>query len=125
MPTRAAARQAPAPSPFSPAARWSRSRRTGMSDLLDALPAGERALLKSGAVPTTAGAMLATLTEDRFSDPGWIYERKLDGVRCVARRGTDGQVRLLSRNDKIMTGTYPEVADALAAHSAHEVVIDG
>ena len=48
-----------------------------MSDLLDALPTDERALLKSGAVPTTAGAMLATLTEDRFSDPRWIYERKL------------------------------------------------
>ena len=27
---------------------------------------------------------LATLTRDRFSDPAWIYERKLDGERCVA-----------------------------------------
>jgi bifunctional non-homologous end joining protein LigD len=33
---------------------------------------------------TTAGfiaPMLATLTQDRFTDPAWIFERKLDGVR--------------------------------------------
>jgi ATP-dependent DNA ligase len=26
--------------------------------------------------------MLATLTDERFSDPGWIYERKFDGIRA-------------------------------------------
>jgi hypothetical protein len=26
---------------------------------------------------------LATLTRDRFSDPAWLYERKLDGERCL------------------------------------------
>lgn len=31
--------------------------------------------------------MLATLTVDRFSDPDWIYERKLDGERCLAFEG--------------------------------------
>ncbi len=33
--------------------------------------------------------MLATLTDRRFSDPGWIFERKLDGERCLvfARAG--------------------------------------
>ena len=38
---------------------------------------------------TTAGfiaPMLATLTQDRFTDPAWIFERKLDGVRAVAVR---------------------------------------
>jgi bifunctional non-homologous end joining protein LigD len=29
---------------------------------------------------------LATLTRDRFSDPAWIFERKLDGERCLAFR---------------------------------------
>jgi len=42
---------------------------------------------------------LATLTQDRFSDPGWIFERKLDGERCLAF--TSGrQVRLMTRNHK-------------------------
>ena len=32
------------------------------------------------------GAMKAVLTDERFSDPDWIFERKLDGIRCVAIR---------------------------------------
>ena len=48
--------------------------------------------------PTTAGAMKAVLTDERFSDPNWIYERKLDGIRCIAIRDGDN-VTLLSRND--------------------------
>src|SRR4051794_40863322 len=44
--------------------------------------------------PQKAGAMKAVLTDERFSDPDWIYERKLDGIRCVAiRSGT--KVRML------------------------------
>jgi bifunctional non-homologous end joining protein LigD len=38
--------------------------------------------------------MKAVLTDERFSDPGWIYERKLDGIRCIAIRD-GGPVRLL------------------------------
>ncbi len=26
--------------------------------------------------------MLATLVREEFSDPEWIYEPKLDGIRC-------------------------------------------
>ena len=40
---------------------------------------------------------LATLTRDRFSDPGWIFERKLDGERCLAFR-SGRPVRLMTRN---------------------------
>lgn len=29
---------------------------------------------------------LATLTHERFSGPGWLYERKFDGERCLAIR---------------------------------------
>jgi len=47
---------------------------------------------------------LATLTLDRFSDPAWIFERKLDGERCLAFR-SGGQVRLMTRNQKDDTST--------------------
>src|SRR6266496_1491725 len=57
--------------------------------------------------------MLATLTERRFSDPEWIFERKLDGVRCLAFRRESG-VRLLSRNRESANSSYPEIVDALA-----------
>ena len=69
--------------------------------------------------------MLATLTDDRFSDPDWIFERKLDGVRCLARRDARGRVRLLSRTDRDMSRTYPEIADALAAQADGELFVDG
>ncbi len=51
---------------------------------------------------------LATLTKERFSDPAWIYERKLDGERCLAYR-SGGQVLLLTRNRHDVSRTYPEV----------------
>jgi len=67
---------------------------------------------------------LATLTQDRFSDPEWIFERKLDGERCLAFR-SGGQVRLMTRNHKEDTSTYPEIAEALAAQQASDFIIDG
>jgi bifunctional non-homologous end joining protein LigD len=67
---------------------------------------------------------LATLTHDRFSDPGWLYERKFDGERCLAiRRG--GRVSLLTRNRQQAGGTYPELAEALAAQDAGDFLVDG
>ena len=67
---------------------------------------------------------LATLTADRFSDPAWIYERKFDGERCLAFRDGD-QLRLMTRNQQHVTGTYPEIAEALQAQRASDFVVDG
>ena len=34
--------------------------------------------------------MAATLTQERFTGPEWIFERKLDGIRVLAfKHGTD------------------------------------
>lgn len=85
----------------------------------------EQARLRAGDLPERHPAMLATLTEDRFSDPRWIFERKFDGVRCLARRDRDGRVRLLSRNDRDMSGTYPEIADAIIAQAETDLLVDG
>ena len=67
---------------------------------------------------------LATLTRDRFSDPAWIFERKLDGERCLAFR-SGRPVRLMTRNQKDDTSTYPELTQALAAQQAGDFIIDG
>src|SRR5260221_12417627 len=64
---------------------------------------------------------LATLTKDRFSDPAWLYERKLDGERCIAYRSGD-QVLLMTPNRQDVSGTYPELRDALAAQPPAETV---
>lgn len=68
--------------------------------------------------------MLATLTEDRFSDEDWLFERKLDGVRVIA--GRDGNdVQLFSRNHKSMNASYPELVRALAEQPMERFVADG
>ena len=67
---------------------------------------------------------LATLTQDRFSDPGWIFERKLDGERCLAFRSAK-TVRLMTRNQNEDTSTYPEITRALAAQQADDFIVDG
>jgi bifunctional non-homologous end joining protein LigD len=68
---------------------------------------------------------LATLTRDRFSDPAWIFERKLDGERCLAFVGR-GDVHLMTRNEHDISSTFPEIAEALAAqHLGDDFVVDG
>lgn len=69
--------------------------------------------------------MLATLTDARFSDPGWLFERKWDGVRCLAFRTARGAVTLRSRNDLPMERTYPEVAGAIGTECDVAAVLDG
>jgi bifunctional non-homologous end joining protein LigD len=77
-----------------------------------------------GGLPEWVEPELATLTSDRFADPAWVYERKLDGERCLGFAGSSG-VRLLSRNRHEITTTFPEVAEALATQRAGDVVVDG
>ena len=74
--------------------------------------------------PTNAAAMKAVLTDARFSDPDWIFERKLDGIRCISIR-TGSDLHLLSRNDLSLNGRYPELAEALAAEACDQFVVDG
>ena len=69
--------------------------------------------------------MKAVLTDEPFDDPGWIFERKLDGVRCIAHREGGGPARLLSRTDRDMTGQFPELAEALGAQPLDDFVVDG
>jgi bifunctional non-homologous end joining protein LigD len=76
------------------------------------------------AVPAWRSPTLATLTERRFSDPDWIFERKLDGVRGLAFRD-DGEVRLLSRNRLSLNNTYPEIVEALAKQDTSQFIVDG
>jgi bifunctional non-homologous end joining protein LigD len=69
--------------------------------------------------------MKAVLWDEPFSDPDWIFERKLDGVRCLAHRDGGGPVHLLSRTDHSMDGNYPELVEALTAERCRDFVVDG
>ena len=90
---------------------------------VEVLPAELPEAARPARPPESVRPMLATLTEHYFSDPGWLYERKLDGERVLARR-VDGRVRLLSRTGRDLTGSYPEVAEALAV-AGPDVIVDG
>jgi DNA ligase D-like protein (predicted ligase) len=92
--------------------------------MADDQAAGPRGAAGPGQIPSWAKPQLATLTKDRFSDPQWLFERKLDGERLLAFRDASG-VRLLTRNDRDVTATFPEVADALRAQQADGFVVDG
>ena len=74
--------------------------------------------------PSWLDPELATLTSDRFTDPAWIFERKFDGERCLPFRDGD-HLRLMTRNQQQVTGTYPEIAEALRAQAATDFIVDG
>jgi DNA ligase D-like protein (predicted ligase) len=67
---------------------------------------------------------LATLSHRRFWEPGWVYERKLDGQRVLAARDAAG-CRLYSRSGRDVTVAFPEVAEALARQTSQSFVVDG
>ncbi|MGZ4303145.1 MAG: non-homologous end-joining DNA ligase [Gaiellaceae bacterium] len=68
--------------------------------------------------------MLAVLRSEPFSRDGWLFERKLDGERCLAfRRGA--RLRLLSRSGLLLNGTYPDLVEALLAQVCDGFVADG
>lgn len=75
-------------------------------------------------MPSWVSPMLATLTDRRFSDPEWIFERKLDGERYVAYRHDDS-ILLKSRNRQVLNEKYPELVEALATQPRRRFIVDG
>ncbi|WP_407114145.1 non-homologous end-joining DNA ligase [Bradyrhizobium sp. LMG 9283] len=78
---------------------------------------------RKSTLPKRLQPMLATLTDAPFDDPDWVFEDKYDGFRMVSEiRG--GRVALYSRNGKIISHSYVEVAQALESMKG-DAVIDG
>ena len=66
--------------------------------------------------------MAATLTQERFAGPEWLFERKFDGIRLLAyKRGDD--VQLFSRNR--LPQDLPTVAAAVRRLPVDDVILDG
>jgi bifunctional non-homologous end joining protein LigD len=66
--------------------------------------------------------MAATLTQERFATPDWVFERKLDGIRLLAfKNGT--AIRLLSRNR--LPQSLPAIAEAVATLPHDQLILDG
>jgi bifunctional non-homologous end joining protein LigD len=73
-------------------------------------------------MPDWLEPMAATLTQDRFSGPDWLFERKFDGIRLLAYKNRE-DVRLFSRNR--LPQHLPAVAGAIAGLPVEEVILDG
>ncbi len=96
----------------------------GSSPAVAGLPAAARALARPQERPGWCEPMLATLVREPPPGDDWLFERKLDGERCLAVKDAGG-VWLLSRNARLITGSYPEVAEALAGQPPGRLVTDG
>jgi len=81
-----------------------------------------RAIIAFVPFPEWVEPMAATLTQERFSGPEWVFERKYDGIRLLAFRQGHA-VRLLSRNR--LPQNCPEVAEAIRSLPAREMILDG
>lgn len=75
-------------------------------------------------MPAAIHPMLATLVDEPFNDPDWLYEIKWDGYRALAFINA-GNLRLLSRNQNDLTGEYPELQDLADYMRARAAIIDG
>jgi ATP-dependent DNA ligase len=72
--------------------------------------------------PDWVEPMAATLTQERFTGPEWIFERKLDGIRVLTfRQGSD--IRLLSRNR--LPQNLPSITGAIMSLPVRDVILDG
>ncbi len=79
--------------------------------------------MRISTLPKRLQPMLATLTDAPFDDKDWVFEDKYDGFRMVTKIES-GKVTLYSRNGKIISNTYINVAKALESVIG-DAVIDG
>ncbi len=80
--------------------------------------------LKSLAVPVGIEPMEAKLVTELPEEPGWQFEPKWDGFRCLAFRAGD-QVDLRAKSGKPLARYFPEIVAFLKALKPKEFVIDG
>lgn len=74
--------------------------------------------------PRLIKPMLATLVDEAFSNPEWLFETKWDGVRAVCFI-KNGKARFVSRNQNELTAQYPELANIAKSIRGSNVILDG
>jgi len=75
-------------------------------------------------VPFRTSPMLATLVDQPFIRPSWVFEEKYDGVRILAYK-EGAKVRLISRNAIDRTSRYLEIVSSVRELSAETLALDG
>ncbi len=93
-------------------------------DPLAILPPDIRKRARKRSQPAWVAPMLATLVDKPFSAEDWIFEPKLDGVRCLTFRNGKTPC-VLSRNRLPLNQTYPELIPPLAEQATQSYITDG
>ena len=75
-------------------------------------------------MPTAIYPMLATVINEPFDGPDWLFEIKWDGYRAIAFI-ENGKTRLVSRNQNELTARYPELKDMAQSVKAKTAILDG
>ncbi len=68
--------------------------------------------------------MLATIVDEPFDSPDWLFEIKWDGYRAVAFI-SNGNLRLVSRNQNDLTQRFPELKNLPKSVRAETAILDG
>src|SRR5262245_14033084 len=100
-------------------ARSTRPRRGGHKVRSQEVPGARKASLPKFLPPE-----LATLVDRAPGGDAWLHEMKYDGYRILARI-EGGRVRLLSRNGRDWTASFPEIAKAAGGLSVERALLDG
>src|SRR5205823_10963487 len=79
---------------------------------------------RAAGMPAEIHPMLATLVDDSFSNPEWIFETKWDGFRSICFI-SNGATRFVSRNQIEMTQNYPELKNTARQVEVKEAILDG
>ncbi len=77
----------------------------------------------AGKMPHGIRPMLATLVDEAFDRPGWLFEVKWDGYRAIAEVGSES-VRLYSRKHTPFETKFAPIVESLST-LGHDVVLDG
>ena len=96
-----------------------------MAELIKKLSKEQQDKAKKESMPDWMDPMLAKLTHNYFTGDDWVFERKLDGERVIAYVSPNGEVNLMSRNQKTINDSYPEIQEALKKHAQPGCILDG
>ncbi len=105
------------------APHWISSKKTATAERTERKKATARA--KRDKVPVIKTPMLATLVDEPFDDPDWLFEIKWDGYRAICTVQEDGSVELISRNGLDFLSKFPSLRELANAWTTLPIVVDG
>jgi bifunctional non-homologous end joining protein LigD len=82
------------------------------------------AAAREAPMPDFIPPMRATLADEAFDDPDWLFEIKWDGYRVEAVI-RDGRARLWTRNQQDAARYFPDLGGAAPWLDAREAIVDG